>query len=164
MGEAEKLEATALWNEGEGLLLESCHFSRRPKGGACLHCEILMATVGRLVFLAIDVCGRKGLSFALFVFSVVSSHSRTSSIGEVSLLLRSHVEAWPKQSDAWIRQFVNAHASFYGNSLNYSYTFFLKVDLGFLRSVLVLPSELYFDCTRWCFQRSKSKQQLVNFG
>ena len=36
--------------------------------------------------------------------------------------------------------------------------------LGILRSVFVLLSELYFYCTRSCFQRSKSKQQLVNLG
>ena len=40
----------------------------------------------------------------------------------------------------------------------------INAGLGILRSIFVLLSELYFHCMRLCFQRSKSKQQLVNLG
>ena len=40
----------------------------------------------------------------------------------------------------------------------------INAGLGILRLVFVLLSELDSYCTRWCFQRSTSKQQLFYLG
>ena len=62
--------------------------------------------------------------------------------------------------DADICKILYAHVT-----LSSGTTIFLdEGGLGILRSILVLLSELYLKCTRWCFQRSKSEQQLVNLG